>query len=106
MPAGAIRAATARAQAKPRATELGPVDVKTPRDRNGTFEPLPVAKRQTRLAGLDDKILDLSGAGCRRAISRAHLRSLYGTTAIGRDTIRVTDAVRADVARQPLAQTG
>ncbi|MBV9813754.1 MAG: transposase, partial [Acetobacteraceae bacterium] len=29
-------------------TELGPVDVKTPRDRNGSFEPQLVAKRQTR----------------------------------------------------------
>src|SRR5690348_12011844 len=40
-------------------TELGPVQVRTPRDRAGTFEPQLVAKRQTRLAGLDEKILDL-----------------------------------------------
>jgi Transposase, Mutator family len=51
-------------------TELGPVDVKTPRDRHGTFEPQLVAKRQTRLAGLDEKILDLGSitkAGSARA---------------------------------------
>jgi putative transposase len=40
-------------------TELGAVEIKTPRDRAGTFDPKLVAKRQTRLAGLDDKILGL-----------------------------------------------
>src|SRR3954451_21180553 len=34
-------------------TELGPVAVNTPRDRQGSFEPKLVGKRQTRLAGLD-----------------------------------------------------
>src|SRR3954467_14488202 len=38
-------------------TDLGSVEVRTPRDRDGSFEPRLVAKRQTRLAGLDDKIL-------------------------------------------------
>jgi transposase-like protein len=79
-------------------TELGPVDLKTPRDRVGTFEPQLVAKRQTRLAGLDEKILDLYAGGMSVRDIQAHLESLYGTTAIGRDTIsRVTDAVLADV---------
>jgi transposase-like protein len=32
-------------------TELGPVEVRTPRDRHGSFEPRLVGKRQTRLAG-------------------------------------------------------
>jgi putative transposase len=79
-------------------TELGPVDVKTPRDRQGTFEPQLVAKRQTRLAGLDEKILDLYAGGMSVRDIEAHLETLYGTTAIKRDTIsRVTDAVLADV---------
>ena len=38
-------------------TDMGPVQVNTPRDRDGSFEPRLVAKRQRRLAGLDDKIL-------------------------------------------------
>jgi len=79
-------------------TELGPVAVSTPRDRAGTFEPQLVAKRQTRLAGLDDKILDLYAGGMTVRDIEAHLVDLYGTTAIKRDTIsRVTDAVLADV---------
>lgn len=78
-------------------TELGPVQIKTPRDRDGSFEPQLVSKRQTRLAGLDEKILGLYAGGMSVRDIEAHLRSLYGVE-IGRDTIsRVTDAVLADV---------
>jgi hypothetical protein len=38
-------------------SDLGAIEVNTPRDRQGTFDPKLVAKRQTRLAGLDDRIL-------------------------------------------------
>jgi putative transposase len=87
-------------------TELGAVEVRTPRDRQGSFEPTLVTKRQTRLAGLDDRILGLYAGGMTvRDIAR-HLSDLYGTE-IGRDTIsRVTDAVREDIATwrtRPLA---
>jgi putative transposase len=79
-------------------TELGPVAIKTPRDRAGTFEPQLVAKRQTRLAGLDEKILDLYAGGMSVRDIEEHLATLYGTTAVKRDTIsRVTDAILADV---------
>jgi putative transposase len=79
-------------------TELGPVEIKTPRDRKGSFDPKLVAKRQTRLAGLDDRILGLYAGGMTVRDIAAHLSDLYGTE-IGRDTIsRVTDAVLADVA--------
>jgi putative transposase len=79
-------------------TELGPVAVKTPRDRQGSFEPQLVGKRQTRLAGLDEKILALYAGGMTVRDIAAHLRDLYGIE-IARDTIsRVTDAVLEDVA--------
>lgn len=79
------------------ATDLGPVQVNTPRDRDGSFEPKLVAKRQTRLAGLDDKILGLYAGGMTVRDISAHLAELYGVQ-IGRDTIsNVTDAVLADV---------
>src|SRR3954449_2170769 len=79
-------------------TDLGPVEVRTPRDRDGSFEPKLVAKRQTRLAGLDDKILGLYAGGMTVRDISTHLSELYGTE-IGRDTIsRITDAVLEDVA--------
>src|SRR4051795_10229454 len=78
-------------------TDLGPVEIKTPRDRAGSFEPGLVAKRQTRLAGLDDKILGLYAGGMTVRDITAHLREFYGVD-VGRDTIsRVTDAVLDDV---------
>jgi putative transposase len=78
-------------------TELGPVEVRTPRDRRGTFEPKLVGKRQTRLAGLDEKILALYAGGMTVRDIAAHLGDLYGVQ-VGRDTIsRVTDAVMEDV---------
>jgi putative transposase len=78
-------------------TDLGVVEIKAPRDRDGSFEPKLVAKRQTRLAGLDDKILGLYAGGMTVRDISAHLSELYGVE-IGRDTIsRVTDAVLEDV---------
>lgn len=79
-------------------TELGPVEVRTPRDRQGSFEPKLVGKRQTRLGGLDEKILGLYAGGMTVRDIEAHLQELYGVQ-IGRDTIStVTDAVLEDVA--------
>jgi putative transposase len=79
-------------------TELGPVPVRTPRDRAGSFDPKLVAKRQTRLAGLDDRILGLYAGGMSVRDIEEHLGDLYGVE-IKRDTIsRVTDAVLEDVA--------
>jgi putative transposase len=78
-------------------TELGPVAVNTPRDRAGTFDPQLVGKRQTRLAGLDEKILGLYAGGMSVRDIESHLQDLYGVQ-VGRDTIsRVTDAVLEDV---------
>jgi putative transposase len=88
-------------------SDLGPVAVNTPRDRQGTFEPKLVGKRQTRLAGLDEKILSLYAGGMSVRDISEHLSTLYGTE-IGRDTIsRVTDAVLQDIAvwrSRPLEQ--
>jgi len=79
-------------------SDLGPVAVNTPRDRHGSFEPQLVAKRQTRLAGLDEKILSLYAGGMSVRDISEHLSSLYSTE-IGRDTVsRITDAVLQDVA--------
>jgi putative transposase len=98
-PGGVPRGANVRhgSSLKTLQTDLGPVEIKTPRDRQGSFEPKLVAKRQTRLAGLDDKILGLYAGGMTVRDISQHLSELYGTE-IGRDTIsRITDAVLEDV---------
>ena len=37
--------------------DFGEIEIETPRDRNGTFEPRIVSKHQTRFIGLDDKVV-------------------------------------------------
>jgi len=99
-PGGAPQGANVRngAGRKTLQTDLGALQIKTPRDRDGSFDPKLVAKRQTRLAGLDDKILGLYAGGMTVRDISAHLAELYGVD-VGRDTIsRVTDAVLEDIA--------
>jgi putative transposase len=79
------------------ATEHGPVRIKTPRDRKGTFEPQLVRKGQRRFEGFNDKILALYARGLSTRDIEAHLAEIYGVK-VGRDLIsRVTDAVMDDV---------
>jgi putative transposase len=78
-------------------TEHGPVEIRTPRDRQGTFEPKIVRKRQRRFEGFDEKILALYGRGMSTRDIEAYLRELYGVS-VGRDLVsRVTEAVMDDV---------
>jgi putative transposase len=86
-------------------TEHGQVDIDAPRDRNGSFEPKIVRKRQRRFEGFDDKILALYSRGLSTRDIAAHLEEIYGVQ-VGRDLIsRVTDAVMDDArawAQRPL----
>ncbi len=86
-------------------TEHGPVHVETPRDRDGSFEPKIVRKRERRFVGFDEKILALYSRGLSTRDIEAHLEEIYGVK-VGRDLIsRVTDAVMDDVrewAKRPL----
>jgi transposase-like protein len=78
-------------------TESGPVQVRVPRDRNGTFEPQAVPKHRRRLEGFDEKVLALYARGMSTRDIQGHLRELYGTD-VSPDLIsRVTDAVLDEV---------
>ena len=86
-------------------TEQGPVPIQTPRDRNSSFEPKIVRKRQRRFQGFDDKILALYSRGLSTRDIEAHLEEMYGVK-VSRELIsKVTDAVMDDVrewAKRPL----
>jgi putative transposase len=78
-------------------TEHGKVPIDAPRDRDGSFEPKIVRKRQRRFVGFDEKILALYSRGLSVRDIRAHLRESYGVE-VSLDLIsRVTDAVMDDV---------
>jgi putative transposase len=74
-------------------TETGPVEIRVPRDRAGTFEPQLVSKYQRRLEGFDDKVLALYARGMSVRDIQGHLRELYGTDVAPDLISRVTDAV-------------
>ena len=59
-------------------TEIGPVELDVPRDRDGSFEPTIVAKRQRRLAGLNELVLSLSAKGLTTGEVAAHLARSTG----------------------------
>jgi putative transposase len=59
-------------------TEVGPVDIAVPRDRDGTFEPQIVKKRQRRLSGVEDMVTSLSAKGLTTGEISAHLAEVYG----------------------------
>jgi putative transposase len=74
-------------------TETGPVEIRVPRDRAGTFEPQLVAKHQRRLEGFDEKVLALYARGMSVRDIQRHLYELYGTEVAPDLISRVTDAV-------------
>ena len=74
-------------------TEIGPVDIEVPRDRDGSFAPAIVRKRQRRLDGVDEIVLSLSARGLTTGEIVAHFAEVYGAT-VSKDTIsRITDKV-------------
>ena len=71
----------------------GEMPLAVPRDRDGSFEPELVKKGQTRIDGIDDKIIGLYAHGLTVRDIQAHLEDLYGLK-VSPDLIsRVTDAV-------------
>jgi transposase-like protein len=74
-------------------TEIGPVEIDVPRDRDGTFDPVIVRKRQRRLSGVNGIVLSLSARGLTTGEIAAHFAEVYGAR-ISKDTIsKITDAV-------------
>ena len=59
-------------------TESGTLKIDVPRDREGSFEPLLVPKRSTRMEGLDKKILSLYAKGMSVSDIKTQLQELYG----------------------------
>jgi putative transposase len=78
-------------------TEIGPVDVRVPRDRAGTFTPMLLPKHARRLGGLSDVIISLYAGGMTVRDISHHLHRVYGTE-VGPDTIStITDEVLDEV---------
>ena len=79
-------------------TSLGNVQINTPRDRNSSFDPQIIKKRQTVLNGeLDKKIISMYSRGMSYSDIRGHLLEMYGLETSEGTISSVTDLVKTDV---------
>lgn len=75
---------------------VGPVGIEVPRDRDGSFEPVVVRKRQRRLPGVGEVVLSLYARGLTTGEISAHFQEIYGAD-VSRETVsRITERVVAE----------
>jgi len=73
--------------------DSGEVAIEVPRDRDGSFEPVIVAKRQRRLSSIDEIVLSLHARGLTTGDIAAHFGQIYDAQ-VSKDTISpITDRV-------------
>lgn len=75
----------------------GPLELRTPRDRDGSFEPQLVKKNQTRITGMDNQILSLYAKGLTTREIAAAFKELYDADVSPALVSKVTDAVMEQV---------
>src|SRR5246500_2097222 len=80
-------------RAKTVLTEAGPVEISVPRDRDSSFEPKIVAKRQRRLTGVEDMVISLSAKGLTHGEISAHLQEIYGAEGSKQTITAITERV-------------
>lgn len=75
-------------------SSLGAFDLSTPRDRNSTYEPEMVSKRQVFISDdMAEKVLGLYSLGMSYADIRKHLQELYGVSISQGQLTTITDRV-------------
>ena len=78
-------------------TNLGEIDIDTPRDRDGTFEPKIVEKRQTKFKEFDDKVISMYSRGMSTRDIQNHLEDIYGIEVSPQFISTVTDSIIEEV---------
>lgn len=71
----------------------GDIEIATPRDRNGDFEPLLIKKRQTKLGKLEDQIISMYGRGMTTREIQAHVEEIYGAEISPTHVSHITDRI-------------
>ncbi|NFE75539.1 IS256 family transposase [Clostridium botulinum] len=74
-------------------TELGPVQLNIPRDRNGDFEPKIIPKHQRSVNGIEDKILGLYATGMTTRDISEQIRALYGVDVSAETVSNITNRI-------------
>jgi len=74
-------------------TDVGPVELEVPRDRDSSFDPKIVPKRARRLTGVDDMVISLAAKGLTTGEISAHLADVYGASVSKATISTITDQV-------------
>ena len=77
--------------------DFGEVEIETPRDRDGSFDPQIIKKRQTSVGNFSDKIVSLYARGMSTREIEEHLREMYGIEVSAQFISRATDRMQAEV---------
>lgn len=76
---------------------VGPLRIEVPRDRDGSFEPVIVRKRQRRLNDVDEVVLSLHAKGLTTGEISVHFSQIYGAS-VSKETVnRITEKVVAEI---------
>lgn len=65
-------------------TDIGEIDIATPRDRNGRFEPQPPPKNSKDLSAMKDKVISMYGRGMTQRDISDHIYKILGLLAFER----------------------
>ncbi|MGW6412966.1 transposase [Streptomyces vinaceus] len=74
-------------------TDVSPVEIDVPRDREGAFGPQIVKKRQRRLTGVDEMVRSRSANGLDHGEISSHLAEVYGAEVSKQTISTITDSV-------------
>lgn len=74
-------------------TAYGNVDIKAPRDREGTFEPVSIPKRTTDVSGIEDKVLAMYARGMSDRDISSTIEDIYGFEMSHETISNITDRI-------------
>jgi transposase-like protein len=74
-------------------TDLGEIDIQTPRDRNGDFEPQILPKNSRDISAIEDKVISMYGKGMTQRDISNHIEEIYGIPLSAQSVSRMTDKI-------------
>lgn len=76
-------------------TDEGAIEIKTPRDRNSTFDPVIVKKYEKTLGPIEDKIISMYAKGMTTRDIQSHVEEIYGLEVSATTISNITDSIVA-----------
>lgn len=78
-------------------TDQGEEEIKVPRDRNGSFNPMLIPKRKSMLEGVENVIVSLYSKGMSNSDIEEQIREVYGFEVSSSTISRITEKITDDI---------